>query len=170
VKGFSHRRVVDGVRSLDVSMARPAVARSEIVDSRPRDAGSPLRDELMRPFPKSGSGISLLRKCVALRPRGALMRSWNIWAKGCFVWVSIANARAWNAALDAMGVESGKVTGGRPARAGTKVSLLQTLSMVHALAVFLSAYSPLAIVERNIQSRAIPAIWPAKLPRVTSSQ
>ena len=43
--------------------------------------------------------------------------------------------------MDAMGVESGKVTGRRPARADMKVSLSQTSLMVQALAVFLSAYN-----------------------------
>jgi hypothetical protein len=149
VNGFSHRRVVDGFRSLDVSMARPMVARSEIVESRPRDAGSPWREEFSRPFPKSGDGKLSLRKCVALRPRGVLMRSLNTWAKGCFARASTAKARAWNAALDAMGVESGNVTGRRPARAETKVSLSQTSSMMQALAVFLSAYNLPVVMQKS---------------------
>jgi hypothetical protein len=147
VKGFSHRRVVDGARSLDVSIARPMVTRSEIVESRPKEAGSPWREDLVRPFPKSGSGTLSLRKCVAFRPRGVLMRSLNTCRKGCSALVSTAKARAWNAALDAMGVESGNVTGRRPARAEMKVSLSQASLMLHALAMFLSAYSLPVVME-----------------------
>jgi hypothetical protein len=148
VKGFSHPRVVEGGKILDVSMARPTVARSEVVESRPRDAGSPWSEELVRPFPKSGRWASSLRKCVAFRPSGVLMRSLNTWTKDCCAWVSMAKARAWNAALEAMGVESGKVTGRRPARAVIKVSLSQTSLMVHALAMFLLVYCPPVIIGR----------------------
>jgi hypothetical protein len=104
--------------------------------------------ELVRPFPKSGKWASSLRKRVAFRPSGVLMRSLNTWAKGCRAWISTASARAWNAALDAMGVESGNVTGRRPARADTKASLSQVSLTVHALAMFLSAYCLPAIIRR----------------------
>ena len=118
-------------------MDRPSFARSEIVDVRPREACSPAREVLDMPEPKSCE-LSR-RKCVFSRPIGAAMLSLNVSSNGLFVADSTARASNCNAASDLNGVVSGRLTGSLLARADTKASLLQALSILHALAAWMSA-------------------------------